>query len=60
MTDTDNDAGKEDEERLAKLDADIEQARQHVKQQTHEDQETFIQEGDESQGQTDDTIAPPG
>jgi hypothetical protein len=51
---------EEDKQRLAELDEEINQTRQHLKQQTGEDGPTFIEEGSESRGETDDTIVPPG
>jgi hypothetical protein len=49
-----------DEEELEQLEKDIEVARQHLKEQTHEDERTFIDDGDDSAGEVDDAIAPPG
>jgi hypothetical protein len=61
MTNADKESAVEkDEQQLTKLDQDIDKARQHLKEQTREGEETFIQEGSESRGETDDTIAPPG
>lgn len=61
MTEKDEESVVEkDKEQLAKFDEDIGKARQHLKQQTHEGEETFIEEGSESRGETDDTIVPPG
>jgi hypothetical protein len=49
-----------DEEQLEHLEQDIAVARQHLKEQTHEGERAFIDDGDESAGETDDAIAPPG
>lgn len=49
-----------DKEQLEHLDKDIAAARQHLKEQTHEDERSFIDDGDESRGETDDAIVPPG
>jgi hypothetical protein len=49
-----------DEEELEQLEKDIAVARQHLKEQTHEGERTFIDDGDQSGGQVDDAIAPPG
>jgi hypothetical protein len=51
---------KKDEEELEHLEKDIAVARQHLKEQTHEGEETFINEGRNSVGETDDAIVPPG
>ena len=49
-----------DEEELEQLEKDIAVARQHLKEQTREGEETFINEGRQSAGETDNSIAPPG
>ena len=49
---------EKDEEQLEHLEKDIELARQHLKEQTHEGERTFIDDGDESAGETDNSIAP--
>jgi hypothetical protein len=49
-----------DEEELEHLEKDIEVARRHLKEQTHEGERTFISDGSESGGEVDDAIAPPG
>jgi len=51
---------EKDEEQLEQLGHDIAEARQHLKEQTHEGEETFIGDSPASAGQTDDAIAPPG
>jgi hypothetical protein len=47
-----------DEEELEQLEQDIAVARRHLKEQTHEGEETFINEGRDSAGETDNSIAP--
>jgi hypothetical protein len=49
-----------DEEELEQLEKDIAVARQHLKEQAHDGERTFIDDGDESGGEVDDAIAPPG
>jgi hypothetical protein len=53
---------EDDKRRLADLDHKIDEARHHLEQQTRTEPEErhFADTGSESQGQTDDTIAPPG
>jgi hypothetical protein len=59
MTDKDPPLPEEDEKKLEHLDEEIGQARQHLKEQTHEGEETFIEEGGPAdQAETDNTIAP--
>jgi hypothetical protein len=49
---------EKDEEQLEHLEKDIAEARQHLKEQTHEGERTFIDDGSESAGETDNSIAP--
>jgi hypothetical protein len=51
---------EQDEEKLEHLEKDIAVARQHLKEQTHEGERTFVDDGNESAGEVDDSIAPPG
>ena len=52
---------EEDKKRLEHLEEDLGQARQHLKEQSHEGEETFIEECDpRDHEETDDTVAPPG
>jgi hypothetical protein len=60
MTDAEKETIEQDKQRLAELDDEINQARQHLRQQSGEDGPSFKDEGTESQGETDDTIVPPG
>jgi hypothetical protein len=53
------DVVKKDEEQLKHLDDEINAARQHLKEQTHEGERSFIEEGSDK-GETDNTIVPPG
>jgi ribosomal protein S15P/S13E len=48
------------EEQLAHLDEEIQEARQHLKEQTHEGERALIDEGTEDTKDVDDNIAPPG
>jgi hypothetical protein len=48
------------EEQLEHLDEEIQQARQHLKEQTHEGERAFVDEGTEDTEDVDDNIAPPG
>jgi hypothetical protein len=48
------------EEQLAHLDEEIREARQHLKEQTHEVEPAFIDEGTEDTEDVDNNIAPPG
>jgi hypothetical protein len=48
------------EEQLEHLDEEIQQARQHLKEQTHEGEPAFVDEGTEDTEDTDNNIAPPG
>jgi hypothetical protein len=58
---TDNDpVVEQDEEQLKQLDEEIQQARQHLKEQTHEDERAFVDEGTEDTKDVDNNIAPPG
>ncbi len=47
----------EDEKQLEHLDKEIAEARQHLKESTHEGERHFVDDGDESTD-VDDTIAP--
>jgi hypothetical protein len=53
---------RKDEEQLEHLDKEIAEARQHLKQEQHEDERTFIDEEGkdtgENRGETDNTIIP--
>jgi hypothetical protein len=49
---------QKDEEELHRLDEEIAQARQHLKEELHQGEPSFIEEGREDEGDTDDTIAP--
>ncbi|HSS09507.1 MAG TPA: hypothetical protein VLL25_06455 [Acidimicrobiales bacterium] len=50
---------QKDEEELHRLDEEIAQARQHLKEELHQGEPSFIEEGrEEDEGDTDDTIAP--
>jgi hypothetical protein len=49
-----------DEEELEHLEKDIEVARRHLKEQSHEGERRFIDDGSQSAGDVDDAIAPPG
>jgi hypothetical protein len=53
------DVVKKGEEQLKHLDDEINTARQHLKEQTHEGERSFIEEGSDK-GETDNTIVPPG
>jgi hypothetical protein len=55
---TEKDVVRNDEEKLEHLDEEIAQARQHLKEQQHEGEPTFIEEGTEDEGDVDNTIAP--
>jgi hypothetical protein len=61
MTDKDQPLPDEEEKKLQHLDEEIGQARQHLKEMTHEGEETFIGGGGPADAaETDNTIAPPG
>ncbi|HSS08490.1 MAG TPA: hypothetical protein VLL25_01300 [Acidimicrobiales bacterium] len=49
---------QKDEEELHRLDEEIAQARQHLKEELHQGEPSFIEEGRENEGDTDDTTAP--
>jgi hypothetical protein len=49
-----------DEEQLEELDKEIAQARQHLREQTHEGERHFYEDGTEDRKDVDDTIVPPG
>jgi hypothetical protein len=50
-----------EQDKLEHLDDEIGQARQHLKELTHEGEETFIEDGGPAdEAETDNTIAPPG
>jgi hypothetical protein len=52
---------EEEQAKLEHLDEEIGQARQHLKELTHEGEETFIEDGGPAdEAETDNTIAPPG
>jgi hypothetical protein len=51
---------EKDKKQLEHLDEEIQEARQHLKEQTHEDEPTFIDEGTEDRKDVDNNIAPPG
>jgi hypothetical protein len=57
---SEKDVVRDDEEKLEHLGEEIEQARQHLKEQQHEGERTFVDEGSEDSGDIDNTIAPPG
>lgn len=60
-TDKDPQLPEDEQKKLEHLDEEIKQARQHLKEQTHEGEETFITEGGPAdEAETDNTIAPPG
>ena len=55
------DVVRKDEEELQRLDAEIAQARQHLKEEPHEGERTFIDEGSDEgddKGDVDNSIAP--
>ena len=52
------DVVRKDEEQLEQLDDEIGRARQHLKEQQHEGERTFIDEEGRDRGETDNTIAP--
>ena len=55
------DVVRKDEEELQRLDAEIAQARQHLKEELHEGERTFIDEGSDEgddKGDVDNSIAP--
>lgn len=61
VTMPDNDPTVEkDQTQLEHLDEEIQQARQHLKEQTHEDERAFVDEGTEDTKDVDNNIAPPG
>jgi hypothetical protein len=49
---------EKDEEQLEDLEKEIAVARRHLKEQTHEGERTFIEDGPPSAGETDTSIAP--
>ena len=51
---------EQDKKQLEHLDEEIQQARQHLKEQTHTDERSFIDEGTEDTEDVDNNIAPPG
>jgi hypothetical protein len=57
---TEKDVVRKDEDQLEHLDEEIARARQHLKQEMHEGERTFIDEEGEDKGGTDNTIVPPG
>jgi hypothetical protein len=58
---TDERPVEEGRDRLEQLEDDIAEVRRDLAEETGEDDEPrFIDEGDESEGETDNTIAPPG
>ena len=61
LTMTENDPVVEKgQQQLDQLDEEIEKARRHLKEQTHEDEPTFVDEGTEDREDVDNNIAPPG
>jgi hypothetical protein len=56
---TEDEVVAKDEEQLQQLDQKISEARQHLKEQTHDDERSFIdEEGSDHSGETDNNIAP--
>ena len=55
---SEKDVVRKDEEQLEQLDDEIGRARQHLKEQQHEGERTFIDEEGRDKGETDNTIAP--
>lgn len=49
---------EKDEEQLEHLEKEIAVARRHMKEQSHEGEHTFIEDGPQSAGETDNSIAP--
>ena len=57
---SEKDVVRKDEEQLEQLDDEIARARQHLKEQQHQGERTFIDEEgrDQAKDDTDNTIAP--
>jgi hypothetical protein len=59
MTDKDPTVAK-DQDQLEHLDEEMQEARQHLKEQTHEGERSFVDDGTEDRKDVDDNIVPPG
>jgi hypothetical protein len=55
---SEKDVVRKDEEQLEQLDDEIARARQHLKEQEHQGERTFVDEEGRDKGDTDNTIAP--